>query len=61
MGAVRKKPQDLSEHTSNRKWRHVSVYLPAEVFNEIEKRSKDSRRSLSAEIVVSLEDYLKLK
>lgn len=36
-------------------WRPVSVYLPHDLFSEIDRLAKESRRSLSAEITVLLE------
>lgn len=53
-----KKPQDLSARTANSNWRHVSVYLPPELFGKIQEKATAARRSLSAEITVLLEGAL---
>lgn len=53
-----KRPQDLSARTTNKNWRHVSVYLPPELFTKVELRAKAERRSLSAEIIVLIEGVL---
>ena len=53
--------KDVGPRTANDKWRHVSVYLPNEVYDDIERLAKESRRSLSAQIVVLLETQTKKK
>lgn len=39
-------------------WRPVSVYLPHELFGEVDRLAKESRRSLSAQITILLEAQL---
>lgn len=58
---ARKKKTELSRHTTTENWRHISAYVPHELYDEIERRSKESRRSLSAQVVVMLEDAAKEK
>jgi hypothetical protein len=53
--------KQLSSRTANEKWRHVSVYLPPDLFVSIEKTAKGARRSLSAQIVFLLESLAKPK
>lgn len=43
---------------ANPNWRPVSVYLPHELFSEVDRLAKESRRSLSAEITILLEAQL---
>jgi hypothetical protein len=43
---------------SNPNWRPVSVYLPHQTFAEVDHLAKESRRSLSAQIIVLLEAQL---
>jgi len=56
-----KKKTVLSHYTANEKWRHISAYVPHELFGEIDRRAKDSRRSISAQIIVMLEACVKAK
>lgn len=51
--------KDAGPRTSNANWRHVSVYLPPKLFVQIEQLAKDSRRSVSAQVVVLVEERLK--
>lgn len=51
--------KDAGPRTSNANWRHVSVYFPPKVFAEIENLAKESHRSVSAQIVVLVEERLK--
>lgn len=51
--------KEVGPRTANEKWRHVSVYLPNEVFDTVERMAKDSRRSVSAQIVVLVEAQTK--
>lgn len=51
--------KEVGTRTANEKWRHVSVYLPNEVFDTVERMAKDSRRSVSAQIVVLVEAQTK--
>lgn len=55
----RKKREALSSRTANDTWRHVSVYLPKELFRKIDLGAQQARRSLSSEIVVMLESVVK--
>lgn len=56
-----KKSANLSPHTATPNWRHISVYLPLDLFKLIETRASTSRRSLSAQVVVMLEEIAKAK
>lgn len=51
--------KDAGPRTNNAKWRHVSVYLPPELFVVVERLAKDTRRSVSAQIVVLVEAQTK--
>lgn len=55
---ARRKTTNLSAHTATPNWRHVSVYLPPQLFEQIAENAKTAHRSLSAEIVVVIEDGL---
>ncbi len=43
---------------AKKKWRLISVYAPPDVEMEIRKRAEMNRRSVSAEIVILLENAL---
>ena len=58
---TRKKIAKLSPHTLNRNWRHISAYLPLNIFKTIESKATRSRRSLSAQVVIMLEEAGKAK
>lgn len=53
-----KSRKDAALANANPNWRPVSVYLPHQLFAEIDRLAKESRRSLSAEITVLLEEHL---
>jgi len=56
---TKKKRTNLSPHTLNRNWRHVSAYIPLDIFEVIETQAEKTRRSLSAQVVVMLETAAK--
>lgn len=56
---ARKKKTELSRYTSTENWRHISAYVPHEIYDAIERRAKESRRSISAQVVVMLEGAAK--
>lgn len=58
---ARKKKAELSRYSATANWRHISAYVPHELYDQIEAGAKESRRSLSAQIVVMLEAYAKAK
>lgn len=58
---ARRKTTNLSPHTATANWRHVSVYLPLDLFKKIEHGATASRRSISAQVVVMLEELTKTK
>ena len=58
---ARRKTTNLSAHTATPNWRHISVYVPREIFKRIEAKATSSRRSLSAQVVVMLEEAGKAK
>lgn len=58
---ARKKTANLSPHTATPNWRHISVYLPRELYTLIESKATVSRRSLSAQVVIMLEEVAKAK
>lgn len=58
---VRKTAKSLSPHTANTNWRHISVYLPLDVFKTVDELARESRRSLSAQVVFMLEESAREK
>lgn len=58
---ARKKTTNLSPHTATPNWRHISVYLPLDLFKTVEQQAAASRRSISAQVVVMLEALAKAK
>lgn len=58
---ARRKTTNLSAHTTTPNWRHVSVYVPLGIYKRIEAKATSSRRSLSAQVVVMLEEAGKAK
>ena len=58
---ARKKKTTLSPHTITPNWRHVSAYLPLDLFKVVEQQAAVSRRSISSQVVVMLEDIAKVK
>lgn len=54
--AKSRKDTDLAN--SNPNWRPVSVYLPHDIFGEVDRLAKESRRSLSAQITILVEAQL---
>ena len=39
----------------------IQIRFPLEIYEELKKRAKKERRSLNAEVIVSLDDYLAAK
>ncbi len=53
-----KSRKDTDRANANPNWRPVSVYLPHDLFGEVDRLAKESRRSLSAQITILLEAQL---
>jgi hypothetical protein len=53
---ARRKTTNLSSHTATPNWRHISAYLPLKVYKLVETKATVSRRSISAQVVVMLEE-----
>lgn len=50
--------KDTDRANANPNWRPVSVYLPHDIFGEVDRLAKESRRSLSAQITILVEAQL---
>lgn len=53
-----KSRKDDDRANAHPNWRPVSVYLPHQVFGEVDRLAKESRRSLSAQITILVEAQL---